>query len=582
MQPSHYTALLEHLYRLARQPERWPELIDQLETLCEEEDPSELLQRLAPHLEGVARLQGRLAVGRRALRDGQRVLEMLPQPLALLGPDLRLLAANAPFHRQLARHDGNLDLHQGRLQSPERELEASLRDHFATATSQQVLTHLPLAPDGQLVITPLLNEQAETIALLVTLLLSHQRLDLDRQGFAERYALTPAELRLAQGLASGYNLEECATQFERALTTLRTQLNALLAKTGCSNQGELIHLLLRDPLLLGPQNQDAVRITCSERDARHLLPDGREIGYARYGQPGGIPLVHLHGISGCRLQLPPEMDQTQLQGITLYLPERPGYGLSSPHPGHDMLSWGDDLLHFIQQVIGTPVILSGFTTGARHAITFAGRHPEWVRHLLLVSPTSPYDFKPRSLRHRSYYHMMRALLRVPPPLLIPLASTLAQSAQAAPAEFLTLRGHRMTHSERDYLARPSVRRALVRVMDESSRQGYEHYAEELLRMARPWEVQPEAVRCASTLWHGGRDQYIPGDMVQRLAERLGQSELRWVDEASHLLFFTHWPQVLERCRAVAQASPPESAERYTRREPPCPAPMRCPPAYWGP
>ena len=57
------------------------------------------------------------------------------------------------------------------------------------------------------------------------------------------YDLTPAEARLAQGLASGDSLDEVATGLGIRMSTARTQLGSIFAKTDTRRQAKLVALL---------------------------------------------------------------------------------------------------------------------------------------------------------------------------------------------------------------------------------------------------------------------------------------------------------------------------------------------------
>jgi DNA-binding CsgD family transcriptional regulator len=60
---------------------------------------------------------------------------------------------------------------------------------------------------------------------------------------AKMYALTPAELRLAQQLMLGATVQEAADGISVAVATIRSQLSTILRKTGARRQAELIRLL---------------------------------------------------------------------------------------------------------------------------------------------------------------------------------------------------------------------------------------------------------------------------------------------------------------------------------------------------
>jgi pimeloyl-ACP methyl ester carboxylesterase len=51
------------------------------------------------------------------------------------------------------------------------------------------------------------------------------------------------------------------------------------------------------------------------------LPDGRVLGWAEYGDPGGPPVVFLHGTLGSRISRP---DDAAWAGVRLITVDRPG------------------------------------------------------------------------------------------------------------------------------------------------------------------------------------------------------------------------------------------------------------------
>lgn len=71
----------------------------------------------------------------------------------------------------------------------------------------------------------------------------HDRADVMRQ----RYRLSAAESALAIALAEGQSLRDIAEARRVSVNTLRVQLQAIFAKTGCHRQSDLVRLVLRLP-----------------------------------------------------------------------------------------------------------------------------------------------------------------------------------------------------------------------------------------------------------------------------------------------------------------------------------------------
>ncbi|MEP0772968.1 MAG: helix-turn-helix transcriptional regulator [Acidobacteriota bacterium] len=71
------------------------------------------------------------------------------------------------------------------------------------------------------------------------------------------YDLTPAEARLAMGLAHGRSLTAAAAHVGISRNTAHTQLSSIFAKTGTTTQTELVRLIHRGPAAIRPYEDSA-------------------------------------------------------------------------------------------------------------------------------------------------------------------------------------------------------------------------------------------------------------------------------------------------------------------------------------
>jgi len=73
--------------------------------------------------------------------------------------------------------------------------------------------------------------------------MDQQRQEIVRQVLSSSFQLTPAEARIAFGIARGERLTTIAKAHGIALTTAKTQLHAVFKKTGTHRQAELAVML---------------------------------------------------------------------------------------------------------------------------------------------------------------------------------------------------------------------------------------------------------------------------------------------------------------------------------------------------
>jgi DNA-binding CsgD family transcriptional regulator len=85
-------------------------------------------------------------------------------------------------------------------------------------------------------------DPGETVAL-VTIAQPSRASTVDPLLLGSMFDLTPAEARLALSLSAGRTSGEVARELGTAISTVRSQLKAVLAKTGTHRQVELVRLL---------------------------------------------------------------------------------------------------------------------------------------------------------------------------------------------------------------------------------------------------------------------------------------------------------------------------------------------------
>jgi len=94
----------------------------------------------------------------------------------------------------------------------------------------------------------------------VLLVLERQQIcgDLAAQWFALRYGLTPAETEVLKALSAGARPASVANQQGVAISTVRTQIQSIRAKSGAASIGELMRQLAVLPPLMSALRMEVV------------------------------------------------------------------------------------------------------------------------------------------------------------------------------------------------------------------------------------------------------------------------------------------------------------------------------------
>src|SRR5262245_28757373 len=76
-----------------------------------------------------------------------------------------------------------------------------------------------------------------------------------------------------------------------------------------------------------------------------VLPDGRKLAYAEFGDPDGLPVLYCHGSPGSRLEPLLIGDERLRQaGLRVIAPDRPGMGGSDFQRGRRLTDWPADVV----------------------------------------------------------------------------------------------------------------------------------------------------------------------------------------------------------------------------------------------
>ncbi|MEZ5936127.1 MAG: hypothetical protein R3F54_30340 [Alphaproteobacteria bacterium] len=216
------------------------------------------LDHLLPHLGRVACLHHKLADLRQRSQMTTSALDMLAHGFLITDIDGRVHLMNRAALEMVGEGHG-LALSHGRLSAARPGDAARLARMIAVAArpkggspGQACSAMQVTGPSGcrslALLVMPLcLAPQFATIsanpAAIVMISEPSAAPRLPEQCLMGMFALTAAEARLAITLGSGRRLECIAAERGRSMSTLRTQMRAILNKTGTDRQADLLRLL---------------------------------------------------------------------------------------------------------------------------------------------------------------------------------------------------------------------------------------------------------------------------------------------------------------------------------------------------
>jgi pimeloyl-ACP methyl ester carboxylesterase/DNA-binding CsgD family transcriptional regulator len=238
--------------------------------------------------------------------------------------------------------------------------------------------------------------------------------------------LTPSELRLARLLADGMSAGAAAAEAGLSAETVKSYRRSIFAKLGINRTRTLRRLMTETRALQALSEAGEVRWDRPAGGNLRILvgPRGRSIALIDYGPASGRPVLLFHGSSTGRLAAPPMLAALSSRGYRVIVPQRPGFGLTSPGGLDDGV---DDLALVCERLAIGPVDVIARDGGVALAMAFAARHPSRISRGVILNPRRPSG---AARSDASPINAMTALLLKHPRLADPYARMLTRQTRS--------------------------------------------------------------------------------------------------------------------------------------------------------
>jgi len=265
------------------------------------------------------------------------------------------------------------------------------------------------------------------------------------------------------------------------------------------------------------------------------LPDGRELGYAKYGNLNGAPVLFFHGIPGSRLQRNPDLTALQELPVCIYALDRPGTGLSAYQPDRKLLDWTDDVRAFVDGLGIERFGLLGISSGGPYTLACAYRMPERVNRISLVSALAPLHqgdlmeaIDPKMKRLFKFAKQMPVLMNG----ILGIAFLFLKDRFDLAFEKLVAD---LPDSDKKLLHQPAIAEMFKKDVAEAFRQGSKGVVSDMKILSEPWGFSLDEITIPVHIWHGTADTIVPISLARFMAESLHQVETHFIDGAGHFM-----------------------------------------------
>ena len=248
----------------------------------------------------------------------------------------------------------------------------------------------------------------------------------------------------------------------------------------------------------------------NENNAKTVrLRDGRQLGYAEFGEPKGRPIFHFHGYPGSRLEGRLISTIAARCKVHFIAVDRPGMGLSDFKPKRTIPDWPDDVVELADFLQIDQFAVEGASGGGPYSLACACKIPDRLTHVGVLSGVGPQWDPGESW-----------------PRLISLGD--AES-------FWRTFSERLPEPDRKAVLDPQVLRGLSEEMYEAFRQGAEgpNYEKELYSRDWGFRLQDISPTVDVHLWHGELDVNVAISMGRAVAKAIPNCKAKFYAEEGH-------------------------------------------------
>lgn len=259
----------------------------------------------------------------------------------------------------------------------------------------------------------------------------------------------------------------------------------------------------------------------SDSDNRRFsLPDGRILSYSDIGSGLNGTWIHCHGIPGSRYELSHLDDDLRTAGLRVIVPDRPGYGDSTPCPDYGFSQHAADLCRLADYLGLQRFSVSGFSGGGVFAMATAHAINDRAEALTIAgTPAVPLMQSPFNHASELTANSWKAALAN--------VEQLADELQALTGPANVLCDALMSATgpdEEQYLCSEPVRQEFYRSIQTALQQGSIEAARALARDTRltvdQWPFRIDELNLPVRVIHGERDQLVHREHQSALTTHL--------------------------------------------------------------
>lgn len=280
----------------------------------------------------------------------------------------------------------------------------------------------------------------------------------------------------------------------------------------------------------------------SSNDHVIKLRDGRNLGYAEYGDPKGKPLFHFHGWPSCRLFALETDKEAKKLGVRVISIDRPGFGLSDFQENRTLMDWPGDVLELADKLEIKKFAVMGVSGGGPYAAVCAYKIPERLTKVGIVVGLAPPDVK-GNLEGMAFLNKLGWANYARVPGLKRFSTILVYLTSLLPPAFTHLN---FWAKEDKQLISKDFEKFIKRSLKECFRQGLDGPCLDLKLYTEDWGFDIGKIKADVRLFYGDVDKNVSLNMGKYFAKQIKGSQLTIYKGEGHFCRMNHEEEILRK------------------------------------
>lgn len=265
-------------------------------------------------------------------------------------------------------------------------------------------------------------------------------------------------------------------------------------------------------------------------------PDGRELCVEIVGDgPEGTVLI-CAGTPNSRHLYSRWVDDALVRGLRLIGYDRPGYGGSTPQPGHSVADGAADVRAIADQLGGDRLAVWGYSGGGPYALACAALLPDLVRAVGVVGSVAPWDAP-----GLDYFTGMGQENEEDARLLLSDPEAARQKCREDRERFIRVTTEQLQGALDTLLSpvdaaalRSDFAEKMVESIHAALAPGDQGWWDDGVAHMSPWGFDLGSIRVPVKIWHGRHDRFVPFQHGRWLAEHVRGAEAELSEDDGHL------------------------------------------------